>query len=252
MSGVGETIASMLSRLDLDRYAGVFEEEAITHTALLASIGELLQDNLEELGLDAVAIAAVVEDLFPTEVNGRALPANPESAPQHSVAGPSIRGPQPELQVTQEEIEAAEAEAQWLLNPMSLLDLSATKDKLMQLHAEAIKFQRNGQHANARAVYTRALAMEAPNKRSSASLYYNRAACQRALGQLALALRDAQKAAELEPDNALAWWRAADVAISLGNWVDAQEAVAAGLKSEPLSQPLLQLKLQLANFDQPS
>ena len=105
MSGVGETIASMLSRLDLDRYAGVFEEEAITHTALLASMGELLQDNLEELGLDAVAIAAVVEDLFPTEVNGRALPANPESAPQHSVAGPSIRGPQPELQVTQEEME---------------------------------------------------------------------------------------------------------------------------------------------------
>ena len=76
--------------------------------------------------------------------------------------------------LTQEEIDAAEAEAQWLLNPLSMLDLSETKEKLMRMMAEGIAYQKAGQYANARSVYTRAIAMEAPNKRMTASLYYNR------------------------------------------------------------------------------
>ena len=87
--------------------------------------------------------------------------------------------------------------------------------------------------------------MEAPNKRSAAALYYNRSACLRQLGQLQLALRDAQKACEIDPTFARAHWRTADVAIILGDAASAAEAIAAGLKQEPRNGPLLQLKLQL-------
>jgi tetratricopeptide (TPR) repeat protein len=90
--------------------------------------------------------------------------------------------------------------------------------------------------------------MEAPNKRMLAALYYNRSACQRMLGQLGLALADAQKAAELDPANLKALWRAADVAIVMGNHEAAKEAVEAGLKQSPKCQPLLQLKLQIQRF----
>ena len=119
----------------------------------------------------------------------------------------------------------------------------------MKMMAEGNTYQEAGQFANARAVYTRALNMEAPNKRMNASLYYNRSACQRQLGQLQLALRDAQKAAETDPTSVKAHWRAADVALALGDRASAHEAVAAGLKVEPRSQPLLALKLQLASFE---
>jgi hypothetical protein len=46
--------------------------------------------------------------------------------------------------------------------------------------------------ANARAVFSKALSFDAPNRRMTAAIYYNRSACQRQLGQLSLALRDAQ------------------------------------------------------------
>ncbi len=102
--------------------------------------------------------------------------------------------------------------------------------------------------ANARAVYTRAIGMEAPNKRSAAALYYNRSACQRQLGQLGLALRDAEKSAELDPTSVKALWRAADVALAMGDRASAQAAVTAGLKLDAKNQPLLQLKLKLVSF----
>ena len=126
-----------------------------------------------------------------------------------------------------------------------MLDLSETKDRLLKMMAEGISFQQRGQHANARAIFTRALNMEAPNKRMNASLYYNRSACQRELGQLALALRDAQKAAEIEPTFVKAHWRAADVAIVLGDEEEAMASITAGLKVQPRCQPLLQLKLKI-------
>ena len=46
-----------------------------------------------------------------------------------------------------------------------------------------------------------------------------------------------------------AWWRAADVAIVLGDLDSANEAIAAGLKLNPRCQPLLQLKLAAARND---
>jgi len=151
--------------------------------------------------------------------------------------------------VTAEEIEAAEAEAQWLLNPLSLLDLSYTKTLLIKKMKEGCDFQKRGQYANARAVYTKALSYEAPNKRMNAALYYNRSACQRQLGQLSLALRDAQLAMEHDPTSLRACWRAADVAIVLGDLESANEAIAAGLKLNPRCQPILQLKLAAARND---
>ena len=77
--------------------------------------------------------------------------------------------------------------------------------------AQGVAYQRAGQYANARAAYTRALALETPNSRMQAALYFNRSACQRQLGQLRLALSDAQKAAEIEHTMLEAIWRAAEV-----------------------------------------
>ena len=166
----------------------------------------------------------------------------PATQPSHAGAGDRLG------EVTAEEIEAAEAEAQWLLNPLSMIDLSSAKEQLQRMMGEGIAQMRAGQYANARAVFTRALALEAPNKRMNAALHYNRAACQRALGQLELALRDAQLAAQIEPGLARAHWRAADVALALGKEDEAREAIDAGLKHEPRCQPLLQLKLRVQRF----
>ena len=77
--------------------------------------------------------------------------------------------------------------------------------------AQGVAYQRAGQYANARAAYTRALALEIPNGRMRAALYFNRSACQRHLGQLRLSLSDAQKAAEIEHTMLQALWRAAEV-----------------------------------------
>ena len=178
--------------------------------------------------------------------------AQPPAAPKPSVAGPLLHSAPIDAlpdDLTQEEIDAAEAEAQWLLNPLSMIDLSETKERLLKMMAEGISFQQRGQHANARSVFTRALAMEAPNKRMNASLYYNRSACQRELGQLQLALRDAQKAAELEPTFVKAHWRAADVAIVLADEDEAMLSIEAGLKVQPRCQPLLALKLKIKRFE---
>ena len=68
------------------------------------------------------------------------------------------------------------------------------------------------------------------------------------LAELALALRDAQKAAEIEPAFVRAHWRAADAALVLGQEADAVEHVEAGLKLAPTCGPLLQLKLRVKRF----
>lgn len=256
-----EPIASLLARLSLERYAEVFEEEAITDSSLLVSMGaEMLRENLEELGLDDAAVTKLAAELFPDggadddaglqlEDNGNATGGPPLNTTQGpSVPASSVTVDALPNDLTQDEIDAAEAEAQWLLNPLSLVDLSETKDRLMKMMADGIAYQRSEQYANARSVFTRALAMEAPNKRMSAALYYNRSACQRALGQLALALRDAQKAYEIEPSFTRAHWRAADIAIILDDQEAAREAVEAGLKHAPRCQPLLQAKLKVQRF----
>jgi len=249
-----EKISSLLSRLGLDHYTEVFEEEAITDASLLHSMGaEMLRENLEELGLDDTAISKLSTELFPDDEDEALMLEENDHRATGDAQLPA--GPEPTVTVdalpndlTQEEIDAAEAEAQWLLNPLSMLDLSETKERLMKMMADGIEYQRKGQYANARSVFTRALAMEAPNKRMSAALYYNRSACQRALGQLALALRDAQKAFEIEPTYTRAHWRAADIAIILDDQESAREAVEAGLKQAPRCGPLLQLKLAIQRF----
>lgn len=230
------TVTALLSQLNLNKYAEVFEEEAITETSLLSSMGsEMLRENLEELGLDSDAINQLAEALFPgdgKEQQGLGQPQEEEdellvednleeAAVEESSPIPSGGDTLPD-DLTQEEIDAAEAEAQWLLNPLSMLDLSYTKSMLQTKMREGIDFQKRGQHgmrqltpakprykfdhqacgadsdvcpvapANARAVFTKALSFEAPNKKINAAFYYNRSACQRQLGQLSLALRDAQ------------------------------------------------------------
>lgn len=245
MTSTQANVATMLAALGLERYVPVFEEEAITDVALLHSMGaEMLRENLEELGLDPAAIGAVAGALFPETESaaGPSLeeqPADRPAVPSGADAPTVIEG------FTQEEITQAEEESQWLLNPLSMMDMTMLKEKLLKLTAAGIEYQKKGQFANARAVYTRALGMEAPNKRAAAALYYNRSACQRQLGQLQLALRDAQKAYEVDPTNTRAHWRAADVAAILGDNESAAEAVVAGLKHAPRNGPLLQLKLKL-------
>jgi hypothetical protein len=200
-----EPIASLLSRLGLERHLQTFEDEELDY-ALLQSMGpEMLRENLEELGLDRPAVEALAGAIFPADDDdddGLQLEGNDDGSPPvpsggsrstatSSSTSTAAAGPLPQGvsiavapidalpdDVTQEEIDAAEAEAQWLLNPLSMLDLSETKERLMTMLREGIEYQRLGQFANARAVYTRALGMEAPNKRMNAALYYNRSACQ--------------------------------------------------------------------------
>lgn len=255
---MAESVPQLLSRLDLSKHAEIFAEEEINEVSLLTSMGpEMLRENLDELGLDAPSIEALASALFPgaaadgddevlqLEENDLAEPSGGMSQGQPMQAVP-VDGLPDDL--TQEEIDAAEEEAQWLLNPLSMLDLSETKEVLLKMMAEGNAYQKAGQFANARAVYTRALNMEAPNKRMNASVYYNRSACQRQLGQLKLSLIDATKAYELDPSMIKAYWRAGDVAIILDEHAEAREAIEAGLKVAPRNQPLLQLKLQVQRF----
>eukprot|EP00322_Chrysochromulina_rotalis_P021105 CAMPEP_0115880212 /NCGR_PEP_ID=MMETSP0287-20121206/27750_1 /TAXON_ID=412157 /ORGANISM="Chrysochromulina rotalis, Strain UIO044" /LENGTH=199 /DNA_ID=CAMNT_0003336007 /DNA_START=130 /DNA_END=729 /DNA_ORIENTATION=- len=179
-------------------------------------------------------------------------PPQPQQAAAAHLPGPlPAHGPPVDVlpnDLTQEEINAAEAEAQWLLNPLSMLDMSDTKEHLLKLMAQGVEYQKREQFANARATYTRAISLEAPNKRMTAALYYNRSACQRELGQLQLALLDAQKATELDPSMIKAHWRAADTAVVLNDHESANEAILAGLKESPRCQPLLELKLKVQRF----
>jgi tetratricopeptide (TPR) repeat protein len=237
-------VAALLEGLGLAEHIDTFVEEEITDIALLESMGpEMLASNLAELRIDAAGIERISEALF--KQDHAPTPEATGSAPKVPAPSPSPSVDVVPGDVTQEEIDAVDAEARWLLNPLSMLDLSDTKDQLLKMMAAGVDYQKRGQFANARATYTRAIAMEAPNQRMLAALYYNRSACQRELGQLGLSLRDAQKAAELDPTMVKAHWRVADVALILKDHEAANEAIVAGLAQSPRCQPLLMLKLQL-------
>jgi len=244
------SVSALLSKLHLDRYVEIFEEEAITETELLTSMGaEMLRTNLEELGLESGAIDQLAAELFPGEhIVHQAITGGPMAEDEQVILEENAvaEAPVPSGgdKLPEDLTQAAEAEAQWLLSPLSMLDLSHTKTMLMDKMREGIDFQRRGQFANARAVFSKALSFDAPNRRMTAAIYYNRSACQRQLGQLSLALRDAQLAAENDPSNVRAWWRAADVAIVLGDVESAWDAITAGLKVNPRCQSLLALKLR--------
>jgi tetratricopeptide (TPR) repeat protein len=237
-------VAALLEGLGLAEHIDTFVEEEITDIALLESMGpEMLASNLAELRIDAAGIERISAALF--KQDHAPTPEATGSAPKVPAPSPSPSVDVVPDDVTQEEIDAVDAEARWLLNPLSMLDLSDTKDQLLKMMAAGVDYQKRGQFANARATYTRAIAMEAPNQRMLAALYYNRSACQRELGQLGLSLRDAQKAAELDPTMVKAHWRVADVALILKDHEAANEAIVAGLAQSPRCQPLLMLKLQL-------
>lgn len=237
-------VAALLEGLGLAEHIDTFVEEEITDIALLESMGpEMLASNLAELRIDAAGIERISAALF--KQDHAPTPEATGSAPKVPAPSPSPSVDVVPGDVTQEEIDAVDAEARWLLNPLSMLDLSDTKDQLLKMMAAGVDYQKRGQFANARATYTRAIAMEAPNQRMLAALYYNRSACQRELGQLGLSLRDAQKAAELDTTMVKAHWRVADVALILKDHEAANEAIVAGLAQSPRCQPLLMLKLQL-------
>ena len=117
----------------------------------------------------------------------------------------------------------------------------------MHLTAKGNQYLEDGQYANAAATYTQALALEAPNPRANAALYYNRSCAHHRLGRLWLALRDATLAAEADPRrSARAWWRVADVALATGDIETAKEAVAKGLTAQPGCAPLKKIQATIA------
>ena len=141
-----------------------------------------------------------------------------------------------------EEDAAALRDAERLLRPLAQFDLPELKRRLLRLRADGDRHFARKRYANAEASYSAALALEAPNARANAALWYNRAACHQHLGQPRLAHRDALLAAEAEPANARAWWRAARAALAAGDRDAAADAVRAGLEAEPGCAALRELE----------
>jgi tetratricopeptide (TPR) repeat protein len=97
----------------------------------------------------------------------------------------------------------------------------------MKLTAQGNAYLADGQYANAAATYTHALALEAPNSRANAALYYNRSAAHFKLNRPWLAVRDATLAAETDPRrSAPAWWRVAHLSLATGDVPTATDALA--------------------------
>jgi len=270
-----DDLLALLSRLGLERHVELFEEEAITELSLLRSMGaDMLRENLTELGMELEAIAVLSAALFleadeeadddeggltlednehggaaERDTEAAAALAMGRRAPGHDLTEPNApddRQVELELEAQQADIEAAATDVDWLNKPLTVLDPPEAKRRFLETRDEAHGYFRRGLYANAAAAYTRALDLQVPNEKANASLLYNRAGCRRHLGQLHQAMQDAQLAAKADPTLVGAWWRAADAALALGGGgaaaEAAAEAVAAGLKLEPRSAPLLELR----------
>jgi len=248
-------LTALLAELGLEELQPVLEEEAINELALLQSMGaEMLQENLSEIGVSEDSISRLSAALFPDDDEGLEIEENDEPVPSGGEPsggdGAVATVAYKEAAVVVENMTEQEAEmlphADWLLKPFMIHDLAELKKALDKATKQAHDHFRNKQFANAQAAYTRALLLEAPNKRANAALYYNRAACHKQLGNLHLALRDATLAAEADPPNSVrAWWRAADAAMSLGDAEAADEAIKAGLSVQPGCVALKRLAAQL-------
>ena len=75
--------------------------------------------------------------------------------PAASSGAPTLRvsasvGSASSFQLSVEFLEAAEAEATWLLNPLSMMDLAYTKTMIMNKMKEGIDFQKCGQFGGER------------------------------------------------------------------------------------------------------
>ena len=93
-----------------------------------------------------------------------------------------------------EEDAAALRDAERLLRPLAQFDLPELKRRLLRLRADGDRHFAQAVRER-RGELQRALALEAPNARANAALWYNRAACHQHLGQPRLAHRDALLAA---------------------------------------------------------
>ena len=241
-----ESVDALLARLSLSKYAAIFADEAITDVELLTSMGgDLLLENMAEIGVAAADAETLRAALFDSrrssdgelrlesnaagdddDSGGELLLEENDGAPTGTPA-PAPAAP------AREEDAAALRDAERLLRPLAQFDLPELKRRLLRLRADGDRHFARKRYANAEASYSAALALEAPNARANAALWYNRAACHQHLGQPRLAHRDALLAAEAEPANARAWWRAANAALAAGDRDAAADAVRAGLKAEP-------------------
>ena len=257
-------LVGVLSRLGLSRYTPQFEEEEITELNLLTSMGmKMLRENLEELGMDADAIASLSTALFPEGVGEDGLMLEDNEQPVTSTA-PAAAAKEGEDEAEEElqlesnapeephtgrraeqehaQMEAAAADADWFEKPLAVLDPGEAKRQFLAMREEAHAHFRRKQFANAAAAYTRALGLEVPNAKANATLLYNRATCRHHLNQLFQARQDAQLAAKADPTLVGAWWRAAEASLALGDAATAAEAVAEGLNMQPGEAALLDLR----------
>jgi len=246
-------LAELLTSLGLEELRPVLEEEAITELVLLSSMGdEMLRENLLEIGISEGQIAMLSRALFPQAnvcTSGVTLEEPYKPSPSGGLPAESKASSSKEVVVFPEMTEAeADAinHAEWILKPFLINDLPELKRQLIKLSNEADAYFRRGQFANAVATYSRALQLEAPNKKANAALHYNRAACHKRLGNVHLAMRDATLAAEINPEiSARAWWRVAGSAFELGDAEAAEAALRAGLKVQPGCVALKALAMQL-------
>ena len=250
-----ESVDALLARLSLSKYAAIFADEAITDVELLTSMGgDLLLENMAEIGVAAADAEILRAALFDSrrssdgelrlesnaagdddDSGGELLLEENDGAPTGTPA-PAPAAP------AREEDAAALRDAERLLRPLAQFDLPELKRRLLRLRADGDRHFARKRYANAEASYSAALALEAPNARANAALWYNRAACHQHLGQPRLAHRDALLAAEAEPANARAWWRAASAALAAGDRDAAADAVRAGLEAEPQCAALRELE----------
>ena len=255
-------LVEVLSRLGLSRYTPQFEEEEITELNLLTSMGmKMLRENLEELGMDADAIASLSTALFPEGVGEDGLMLEDNEQPVTSTVPAATEGEdeaEEEMQLESNapeephtghraeqehaQMEAAAADADWLEKPLAVLDPGEAKQQFLAMQEEAHAHFRRKQFANAAAAYTRALGLEVPNAKANATLLYNRATCRHHLNQPFQARQDAQLAAKADHTLVGAWWRAAEASLALGDAATAAEAVAEGLKMQPGEAALLDLR----------
>ena len=194
-----ESVDALLARLSLSKYAAIFADEAISDVELLTSMGgDLLLENMAEIGVAAADAEILRAALFDSrrssdgelclesnaagddDSGGELLLEENDGAPTGTPA-PAPAAP------AREEDAAALRDAERLLRPLAQFDLPELKRRLLRLRADGDRHFARKRYANAEASYSAALALEAPNARANAALWYNRAACHQHLGQPRLA-----------------------------------------------------------------
>ena len=249
-----DDLALFLRHLSIEHHADVFRDEEIHSTKLLASMGpDMLRNNLKELNIPQNDVEKIATRLFgPKEItheDQQSIQTHNQMQETHKQLQPTENAARHQQETgTEEELaenEALEEQLDWLIKPQLITNPLELKAKVIHLTALGNNYLARGMYANARATYTQALQLEAPNKESSAALYFNRSAANKHLHNMYEALRDATLAAEAHPpQSAKAWWRVADIALHLGDSETTEEAIEAGLRWRPNCVELKQLQAQ--------